>query len=149
MIHQIFVHTEFSLLPRGLGHFAERNGIPKSLTTTFHPVLIVAIPLMSLLSLFVRLFQRCHLSRIDEVLKCGDSMVQLHMLSQIPIELSVYTTFGTCDGPTNFNKLFFRLVGRFCFARIRLTPMSGKILYHDSVPMIVSGFTSLIEDFVR
>ena len=37
---------------------------------------------------------------------------------------------------------------RFCFARIRLNPLSGKILYHDSVPVIVSGFTSLIEDFV-
>ena len=34
--------------------------------------------------LFERLFQRCHLSRIDEVLKCGDSMIDLQMLSQIP-----------------------------------------------------------------
>ena len=37
---------------------------------------------------------------------------------------------------------------KFCFARIRLNPLSGKILYHDSVRVIVSGFTSLIEDFV-
>ena len=31
-----------------------------------------------------RLFQRCHLSRIDEVSKCGDFMTKPHMLSQIP-----------------------------------------------------------------
>ena len=37
---------------------------------------------------------------------------------------------------------------RFCFARIRLNPLSGQILYHDSVLVIVSGFTSIIEDFV-
>ena len=27
----------------------------------------------------------CHFSRIDEVLKCGDSMLDLHMLSKIPL----------------------------------------------------------------
>ena len=35
-----------------------------------------------------------------------------------------------------------------CSARLRLNPLNGKILYHDSVPVIVSGFTLLIEDFV-
>ena len=44
--------------------------------------LIVAI-LTYLLQLVKRLFQRCHLSRIDEVLRCGDSMVKLYMPSQI------------------------------------------------------------------
>ena len=38
---------------------------------------------------------------------------------------------------------------RFCLARIRLNPLSGKILHHDSVPVMVSRFTSLIEDFVQ
>ena len=37
---------------------------------------------------------------------------------------------------------------RFCFTRIRLSPLGRKIWYHDSVPMIISGFTSLTEDFV-
>ena len=35
-----------------------------------------------------------------------------------------------------------------CFTRRRLNPLSSKILYHDSVRVIVSRFTSLIEDFV-
>ena len=42
----------------------------------------------------------------------------------------------------------FRLMWRFCFAWIRLNPLSGKIVFHDSVPVIVSRFTSLIENFV-
>ena len=34
-----------------------------------------------------------HLSRIDKVLKCGDSMINLHM-------------FDLCDGSKNLDKLF-------------------------------------------
>ena len=37
---------------------------------------------------------------------------------------------------------------RFCFARIRLHPLSGKILYHDSVPVVVCRFAFIIQDFV-
>ena len=55
-----------------------------SQTTTSRPVLTAAILLTYLLLLIGRLFQRCHLSRIDEVLWCGDSVVKLHTLSQIP-----------------------------------------------------------------
>ena len=50
MVLQIFFHMEFSRLPRGLGHFADSNSIPSSQTTTFHPILIVAILLKYLLS---------------------------------------------------------------------------------------------------
>ena len=42
----------------------------------------------------------------------------------------------------------FCFLRSFCFARIRLNPLSGKILYHDCVSVIVSRFTFLIEDFV-
>ena len=42
----------------------------------------------------------------------------------------------------------FRLLGSFGFARIRLNPLSGKILYHDCVSVTVSRFTFLVEDFV-
>ena len=42
-------------------------------TTIFHPILSVAKLLNFLLSLVERLSQRCHLSRIDEVSKFGDS----------------------------------------------------------------------------
>ena len=47
-----------------------------------------------------------------------------------------------------FSWTLFRLLWSFCFTRIRLNPLSGKILYHDSVSMIVPWFTFLIEDFV-
>ena len=50
---------------------------------SFHPVVIVAT-LLKFLSLVLRLSQRCHLSRIDEVLKCGDYFINLRTLSQIP-----------------------------------------------------------------
>ena len=145
MVLQIVFRTAFSRFPRGLEHFADRNSIPKSLTTIFHPVLTVAILLTYLPLLVERLLQRCHLSRIDEVLKCVDSMIKLHMLSQIPSSC-LFSTFGLCDGSKNFKKLFFRLMWRLCFARMRLSPLGGKILCHDSVPVIVSGFTFLIED---
>ena len=97
MVLQIVFRMAFSRRPGGLGHFADSNRIPWSQTTTFHPVLTVAILLKCLLLLVERLFQRCHLSRIDEVLKCGDSMTNLHMLSQIPssclyVQLSVLAT---------------------------------------------------------
>ena len=57
-------------------------------------------------------------------------------------ELSVYTTFGLCDGLQEFWQTVLRLMWRFCFTRIRLSPLSSKILYHDSVSVIVSRFTS-------
>ena len=42
-------------------------------------------PLLTYLPLLVgRLFQRCHSSRPSEVLRCGDSMIKLHRISQIP-----------------------------------------------------------------
>ena len=34
----------------------------------------------------------------------------------------------------------------FCFARIRLDPLSGQVLHHDCISMIVSRFTSFTED---
>ena len=95
--NQPLLHKVLSHLPGGLGHFADSNSIPWRLTTTFHPVLTVAMLLTYLPLLAGRLFQRCHLSRIDEVLKCGDSMIKLHMLSHTPssclyIQLSVLAT---------------------------------------------------------
>ena len=137
MVLQIVLRTACSRLPGGLWHSADNNSILWNLTTTFHPVLIVEIPLKSLLLLVEWLFQRCHSSWIDEVLKCGDSLIKL--MSCMCIQLSVLATVPRIL--TNF----FRLIWRFCYARIGLIPLSGKFLYHDSVP---SKFTSLIEDFV-
>ena len=82
MVLQIVFLTEFSHLPGGLGHFADSSSTPQNQTTIFHPILIVAILLMYLLLLFERLSLRYHLSRIDEVLKFDDSMIDLHNFSK-------------------------------------------------------------------
>ena len=42
----------------------------------------------------------------------------------------------------------FRLLRSFRFARIRLYPLSGYILYNDCFSVTVSRFTALIENFV-
>ena len=82
------------------------------------------------------------------MLKCGDSMIKPHMLSLIPssclyVQLPVLATI-----PRILMSFCPSHVRIFCFARIRLNPLSGKILYYDSVLVIVSRFTALIEDFV-
>ena len=42
----------------------------------------------------------------------------------------------------------FRFLRSFCFARIRLDPLSSQVLHHNSVSMIVSRFTTFTENFV-
>ena len=61
MVLQIVFHTEFSLLPRGLEHFAESNSFPQNQPSIFHPILNVKILLKFILLLFVLLFQQSHL----------------------------------------------------------------------------------------
>ena len=72
----------------------------------------------------------------------------------------IFTSFAKFQGIVSVND--FRLPIRlqellqaplcflrsFCFARIRLGPLGGQVLHHDCISMTVSGFTSLIEDFV-
>ena len=60
------------------------------------------------------------------------------------IELTVHTTFGACDGSKKFLLSFLSVSCEdfLCTDKIE------SILHHDSVPVIVSGFTSLIDDFV-
>ena len=36
----------------------------------------------------------------------------------------------------------------FCFARIRLDPLGGQVLHHDSISMTVSRSTTITENFV-
>ena len=36
----------------------------------------------------------------------------------------------------------------FCFARIRLDPLSGQVPFHDCISMIVSRFTTFTENFM-
>ena len=42
--------------------------------------------LSAFFDLSYRSFQQYHSSRIDEVYKCGDSMINLHKLCQIPMK---------------------------------------------------------------
>ena len=36
----------------------------------------------------------------------------------------------------------------FCLARIRLDPLSGQVLHHDRISMIISRFTTVTENFM-
>ena len=102
---QIVFRAAFSHFPGGLGHFADSNSIPWNQPTIMRPILSVAILLKFLLLLVLRLFLQCHLSRIDEVLRFDDSMIDLHNIFQIPI-IVVKITFGLFEGSKNFDKLF-------------------------------------------
>ena len=62
-------------------------------------------------------------------------------------ELSEGITFGFCDGSRNFRRLL-RLLRIVVSARILLYLLSGQILNHDCVSVIVSRFTSFTENFV-
>ena len=130
------------------GRFADSNSIPQNHPTTFHPIPIAAILLKYLLSHVVQLFQQCHLSRIDEVLKFDDAMIDLYKICQTPVNCQYQWLLFFFRRLEELWKTFVRLIWSLCFARIGLNPLSGKILNNDSVPVIVSWFTSLIEDFV-
>ena len=135
MFLQIVFHNELSNLSRGLGHVADSNSIPWNRIISFHPVLTVAILLKYLLLLVERLFQRCHLSRIDETLKwIQDKFTCLAKFHRVDC---IYN-FRTVRRIQEFWQTSLRLMWRLRFTRIRLNPMSIKILYHDSMPEIVS-----------
>ena len=92
MVPQIVFQMAFSHGPGGLGCFEDSNSIPQNRTTTFHPFPTVAILLKYLLLLVERLLRRCHLSRIEEVLTCGISMISQIPSSCLCIQLSVCAT---------------------------------------------------------
>ena len=83
-----FVHTKFSRLPGGLGHFADSNSIPQNLTITFHPIQIAIKLLMFLLLLVVHLVLQFRLFLNDAVWLFDDSMVILHKICQILMNCS-------------------------------------------------------------
>ena len=127
MVRRIVFHQVFSHLPGSLQHFTNSRSIPLNQPTTFRPSQITTVQQTYLLLLIGRLFQRCHLSRIDEVLTCGDSMTKPHMLSQIPSSCTFSQLLVLATVPKSLIS-FFRLMCRFCFTRIRLNPLSGEIL---------------------
>ena len=119
MVLQIVFHAEFSHLPERLGHFADYNSIPQNRTTTFDPVLTVAILL--------------------KYLKCGDYMKNLHTLSQIPSSC-LYTQLMVCATapriPKNFSPSHVKIL--FCTDKIE------SIEYQDLVPRQRTGDCLLI-----
>ena len=120
MILQIVFHTVFSHLPENLGCFADNNSIPKNRTTTFHPVLIVAILLKCLLfSLRTALSAMPVVSDRWEVLKCGDSMIKPHMPSQIPSSC-LYAQLSICA-------IALRLLTNFSPSHVKILFYTDKI----------------------
>ena len=75
MVLQITVLHVIYHLPGGLGHFAENKCIPQNQPIIFYPSLIATVPQTSHLLFCVPLFQVCHSSRIDRVLKFSDSKI--------------------------------------------------------------------------
>ena len=57
-------------------------------------------------------------------------------------------TLGFLFGSKNFCKLLCVSWEVFCFARIRLDPLSGQVLHHDCISMIVSRFTLFTKNFM-
>ena len=57
-------------------------------------------------------------------------------------------TLGFLFGSKNFCKLHCVSWEVFVFARIRLGPLSGQVLHHDCISVIVSRCTTFTENFV-
>ena len=78
--------------------------------------------------------------------------------TMIPGEL--FTSFAEFQGLVSINdfwhgcrleklrKGLLRFLSSLCFARIRLRPLSGQVLYSDGILVTVSRFTLFIENFV-
>ena len=88
-----------------------------------------------------------HLFLIGRVLTHNDPRKSLHKLCRILGAGQYKSLWVSTSAPRTFVSSIPSPEG-FCFARIRLDPLSSQVLYHDSVSMIVSRFTSFIEDFV-
>ena len=148
MILRIVFHKECFRLPRGLGHFADRNSIPWNQPTNFHPINMVAVLLMFLLGLCVPLFQQDHF--VSDRWSFDVQWFQDNSSQASPHSMKIVCVndFFFSDASRNFRKLFSVSWDAFCFTRLRLNPLSGKILHHDSVPLILPRFTFLFEDFV-
>ena len=96
---------------------------------------------------YLPLFQQYHLSLNSEVSTYNDTRIGLHRLCQILGIVNVNEFWF----PRRLQELLsalFRFLKSFCFARIGLDPLSCQVLYHDSVSMIVSRFTSFTEKFL-
>ena len=131
------LHDSPNLRSYGVFTSAKRSWTFSQIAIAFRrfspPFRIAIIQLMFPLLLVVPLSRQHHPSRIDEVLRFDDSMIDLHKISPILMNC-LYTSFGLL---------------RICvLARIRLYPLSCEILYHDSVSVFVPGFPSFVEDFV-
>ena len=137
-------HTVSSHQTRDLECFADSSNIPWNLPTNFHSDLIATIPQRCLPLLCARLFHQSHLFLICVVLTYNDfpgkiftSLAKFQgIVFRLPVRLQELLQAPLCS------------LRSFCFARIRLDPLSSQILYHDCISMIVSRFSFLLEDLV-
>ena len=95
---------------------------------------------------------KSHSFPIGEVLTYNDFTKDLHR--------KIFTSFAKFLGIVSFNDFWFprrlqellqalfRFLRSFCFAMVRLYPLSCQVLYHYSVSMIVSRFTTFTRNFV-
>ena len=83
----------------------------------------------------------------DKAWTFDESMIILHKTCQIP----KYCPFKKLLASVTALETFVDSSPSpaiFLLTRITLHPLSGEILYHDSVSVIVPGFTSFVEDLV-
>ena len=58
----------------------------------------------------------------------GDPMIKSSQTLPNSKELSVYTTFGACDGSKNYNKLFFSFHEKFWFHTVKIVSSEWREL---------------------
>ena len=110
----------------------------------FDPDMIATVQRRSLLLLCALRSHQSHLFLIGRVLTHNDPRKSLHKLCRILGAGQYKSLWVSTSAPRTFVSSFPSPEG-FWFARIRLDPLSSQVLYHDSVSMIVSRFTSFIE----
>ena len=146
MVLRTASHKVSSHQTRDLECFADSSTIPRNPPTNFRPDLIAAVPQMSLPQFFALLFQQSHLSLIYVVSTYNDSRKDLHRICQILENVSANDFWFPC-------RLQELLQASLCFLRsfsftfVRLYPLCCQVLYHYSVSMIVSRFTSFPKNF--
>ena len=145
MVAQNVFHRASSHQIIDLWRFADRCNIPWNRPTNFHSDLIATIQQRYLLLLCALPFQQYHLFLIVKFDvqwfqdKSSQALPNYRELSCVTLHFHV----GSKNCCSSF--LFMR---SFCFARIRLNPLSCQILHHDSVSVIVLRFTSFTKNFV-
>ena len=138
---------ESSHQTRNLECFADRYSIPWNLPIIFHSDLIATIPQTYLLY-----SAHCSLSNLMclRSVWCRCTMVPIKIFTSLA-KFQGIVSVNDFTLPIRLQELLqapFGFLRSFCFARIRLDPLSGQVVHHDCISMIVSRFTTCTENFV-